>query len=57
MGHVLSLIGGSNSAEGLVEICTPAGYLPVDVRTFTIKEANVLCRQMNLGSGERAWPL
>lgn len=53
-GDVLPLIGGSSPREGLVEVCTGAGYLPVDIRTFTIREANVLCRQMDLGSGEQS---
>lgn len=53
-GDVLPLIGGSSPREGFVEVCTDAGYLPVDIRTFTIREANVLCRQMNLGSGEQS---
>lgn len=50
---MLPLIGGSSSREGLVEVCTDVGYIPVDLKTFTIREANVLCRQMELGSGEQ----
>lgn len=50
-GDVLPLIGGLSSREGFVEVCAGAGYFPLDVASFTIREANVLCRQMELGSG------
>lgn len=51
VGHVLPLIGGASSSEGLVNVCTGTQYLPIDLETFTIREANVICRQMGLGSG------
>ena len=50
-GDVLALIGGVFPHEGFVEVCTDKGYLPVHVKAFSIREASVLCRQMNLGSG------
>lgn len=52
-GDVLPLIGGLSSHEGFVELCAGAGYFPLDVASFTIREANVLCRQMELGSGRK----
>lgn len=50
-GDVLPLVGGLSSREGLVEVCLEVGYFPLDLKTFTVHEANVLCRQMELGSG------
>lgn len=50
-GDVLPLIGGSTAREGFVEVCVGGVFLPVSLRSFTIAEANVLCRQLNLGTG------
>ena len=51
VGGVLPLVGGSTHREGLVDVCSGMEYLPVDVKTFGIHEASVLCRQMELGPG------
>lgn len=51
-GDSLPLLGGTSPWEGLVEICAGNEYLPVDIATFSIHEANVLCRQMKLGTGK-----
>lgn len=50
-GDVLPLIGGSTAREGFVEVCVGGVFLPVSLRSFTVTEANVLCRQLNLGTG------
>ncbi len=50
-GEVRPLIGGTTAAEGLVEVCAGGTFSLVDLNSVTITEASVLCRQLNLGSG------
>ena len=50
-GDVRPLIGGAATTEGFVEVCVGGRYLAVSPDAFTIAEANVLCRQLNLGTG------
>ncbi len=50
-GDVRPLIGGSMATEGYMEVCVGGRFLAVSLDTFSVAEANVLCRQLNLGSG------
>lgn len=51
-GNIRPLVGGASSREGLVEVCAGGRFLPVAMDNFTITEASVMCRQLELGSGE-----
>lgn len=51
-GDIHPLIGGVSTTEGLVEVCTEGGFFMVDLGSFTIAEASVICSQLDLGSGK-----
>ena len=52
-GEVRPLLGGSSPQEGVVEVCAGEGqFFPVTLTEFTIREAGVLCRELNLGTGK-----
>ena len=50
-GDVLPLVGGSMEGEGFVQVCLGGRYLPLATVTTTVLEANVICRQLGLGTG------
>lgn len=45
------LIGGTSPNEGVLEVCYEGEYLPVSLTGLTIAETNVVCRQLNLSTG------
>ena len=47
------LLGGASESEGLVEVCVNGTYLPVslDNGRFSVREATVICKQLQLGNG------
>lgn len=52
LGDITPLVGGTSPSEGLVEVCFGMAYRTVDLDSFRVYEAGVLCRQMGLGSGQ-----
>ena len=50
-GDIRPLTFGSSPSMGIVEVCLGERFLPVRQSDFTVAEANVICRQLDLGSG------
>lgn len=50
-GDILPLVGGSTASEGYVQVCMGGRFTAVSLETTTVVEANVICRQLGLGSG------
>lgn len=50
-GDVRPLVGGSTTSEGFVEVCIGGRFTAIGLDTTTVVEANVICRQLGLGSG------
>ena len=46
------MVGGASPRQGLVEVCVSGVYVPIEDGSFTISEANVICRQLKLGGGK-----
>ena len=50
-GEIRPLIGGASPNEGVVEVCSNGLFRPVSLSSFTVAEASVVCRQLNLSTG------
>lgn len=49
------LLGGVADTEGLVEVCVNGTYYTVslDNGRFSVREATVICKQLQLGNGKK----
>ncbi len=49
--EIRPLIGGNSPQEGVVEVCLNGIFHRVVLSSVTVREASVMCRQLQLGSG------